>query len=106
VAIFSYFVFLSLKKNDNSVCQVFSLIQLRQDSFKTQRLFMDKTTKEQVKISPDSPLWEELSDEAADACVGGVGGQLAGLLNHGDLSGYLEQAQRNRRIYRYLFRNS
>ncbi len=67
---------------------------------------MDKTTKEQVKISPESPLWEELSDEAADACVGGVGGQLGELFNQGDLSGYWQQAQRNRRIYRYLFRNS
>ena len=64
---------------------------------------MDKTTKDQVKIPAESPLWEELPDEAADACVGGV---LGGIVNPGDLSGYLGQARRNRRIYRYYFRNT
>jgi hypothetical protein len=37
---------------------------------------MDKTTKEQVNTSFESPLWEELSDEAAAACVGGAPGEV------------------------------
>ena len=37
---------------------------------------MDKTTEEQVNISFESPLWEELSDEAAAACVGGEQGEI------------------------------
>ena len=41
---------------------------------------MDKTTKEQVNSSFESPLWQEVSDEAADACVGGAQGDLKQLL--------------------------
>lgn len=37
---------------------------------------MDKTTKERVNTSFESPLWEELSDEAAAACVGGDQGEV------------------------------
>ena len=47
------------------------LIQLRQDRFEAERFFMEKTTKDQVNISPESRLWEELSDDAAAAYVGG-----------------------------------
>jgi len=37
---------------------------------------MDKTTKNQVSTSFESPLWEELSDETAAACTGGATGDL------------------------------
>jgi hypothetical protein len=64
---------------------------------------MDKTTTEQINISPESSLWEELSDQACATCVGG---KLGALFGPGDLKGYLRQFRRNQRIYRYLFRNS
>lgn len=35
---------------------------------------MDKTNREQINTSFESPLWEELSDEAAAACIGGTQG--------------------------------
>lgn len=35
---------------------------------------MDKTNREQINTSFESPLWEELSDEAAAACIGGAQG--------------------------------
>ena len=41
---------------------------------------MNRTTKEQINTSFESPLWEELSDEAAAACVGGAQGKLKELL--------------------------
>ncbi len=41
---------------------------------------MNKTTKEQVNTSFESPLWEELSDEAAAACVGGTQGDFKEIL--------------------------
>jgi hypothetical protein len=64
---------------------------------------MDKTTKEQVNNSFELPLWDELSDEAADAYVGGRSGLL---FSRGEVRGYLQQFRRNVRIYRRLFRQS
>jgi hypothetical protein len=41
---------------------------------------MDKTHKNQENTSFESHLWEEVSDEAAAACVGGSNGELKSMI--------------------------
>ncbi|HAA30767.1 MAG TPA: hypothetical protein DCE56_27575 [Cyanobacteria bacterium UBA8553] len=82
------------------------MIKLRQDNFGAKNLVMDKTTKKPVNIFLESQLWEEVSDEAADACAGGTGRQLGSLLAPGDLQGYFKQIIRNLWIYGYYNRRT
>lgn len=113
----------SLRKDNQVDGKVCRLLKLEPKNFEAEELFMDKTAREKVNTYFESQLWEEVSDEAADVCVGGITTQLeslsqssalktdiqnlwGSLFKPGDLKGYLQQIIRNSYIYGYYFKNS
>jgi hypothetical protein len=64
---------------------------------------MDEKTEEQANSAFESRLWEEISDEAAAACVGG---NLRSLFSRSELREYIRQFQKNTRIYRRYLRQT